>query len=86
MNKKDYLPIGTVVLLRNGEQRLMITGFKIQDKENGKIYDYTGCLYPEGYMMSDMLMLFDHSDISKIYHMGYSDEEDKEFRNKLITM
>ena len=51
---KKYLPIGTVVLLKGGQKRLMITGFcSIPKEDKTKIYDYTGCLYPEGVLNSE---------------------------------
>ena len=34
MENKDLLPIGTVVLLKNGEKRVMITGFNCSCEEN----------------------------------------------------
>ena len=58
MNKK-FLPIGTVVLLKGGVKKLMITGFMSVEKENiNKAYDYCGCLYPEGVLSSNNSFLF----------------------------
>lgn len=87
MNYDKYLPIGTVVMLKGGEKRAMITGFcSTAEDEPDKIYDYNGCLYPEGLLSSDQTLLFDHSQIDKIYHVGLSDQEDKEFKEKLKSM
>ena len=48
MNYEKYLPIGTVVMLKGGEKRAMITGFcSVSEDDPEKIYDYNGCLYPE---------------------------------------
>lgn len=83
-NKINFLPLGTIVLLKGGSKRLMITGYCAYDKANqGKFYDYSGCLYPEGIISSDQLALFNNSQIEKVFYMGYSDEEDKQFKNKL---
>ena len=83
MNEK-FLPIGTVVMLKNGSKRLMITGFCMMDKGNtDKVFDYCGCLYPEGMLSSDQTALFDHEQIAKVYHVGYSDDEEKAFKTKL---
>lgn len=88
MNTNKYLPIGTVVLLKNAKKKIMITGFAVKGKETGdKIFDYIGCLYPEGTISSDKNLLFNHNQIDKIYHMGFVSEEEKEFKtkfNKLI--
>lgn len=80
-----FLPIGTVVLLKGGKKRLMITGFCSYDLANKtKAYDYTGRLYPEGIITSKETALFNHNQIEKIYFLGYSDQEEKNFKVKLI--
>ena len=90
-----FLPIGTVVMLKGGTKRVMITGFCAFDSEESenserKIWDYSGCLYPEGLISSNQACLFDHKQIAEIYHIGLSkdeDNEEKEFKkalNKII--
>lgn len=87
MNYEKYLPIGTVVMLKGGEKRAMITGFcSVSEDDPEKIYDYNGCLYPEGFLTSDQTLLFDHNQIDKIYHLGLSDDEDKQFKVQLKSM
>lgn len=84
MNTEKFLPIGTVVMLNGGAKRVMITGFcTIASDDNAKMYDYCGCLYPEGVVSSDKNLLFNHNQIAKIYALGYSDDEEKEFKAKL---
>ena len=79
MNREKYLPIGSVVLLKNAEKRIMITGFAATGKESGdKVFDYIGCLYPEGVISSEANLLFDHDNIDKIFYIGYVDNEWKE--------
>lgn len=84
MNYEKYLPVGTVVILKNGTKRVMITGFLTmagEDKE--KVYDYSGCLYPEGILSSEQSLLFDHEQIEKIFHLGLIDKEEREFKQNL---
>ncbi len=82
--KEKYLPIGTVVLLKGGRKRAMITGFCSVAQENQeKIYDYSGCVYPEGYLSSNQVCLFDHDQIDKIFFLGFEDDEEKAFKDKL---
>ena len=87
--REKYLPIGSVVLLKGGKKRAMITGFCSVAQENQeKIYDYSGCVYPEGYLSSNQVCLFDHEQIEQIYFVGYEDEEEaifKEKLNKIVT-
>ena len=47
------------------------------------MYDYSACLYPEGIVASDTNMLFNHDQIDKIFALGYSDDEEKEFKENL---
>ena len=84
MIEEKYLPIGTVVMLKGGKKRAMITGFCAISQDNqDKIYDYSGCLYPEGFISSNQTLLFDHEQIEKVYHMGLIDDEEKNFKIKL---
>ncbi len=79
-----YLPVGTVVLLQNGTKRIMINGFCTMDANKpDKVYDYSGVLFPEGSLSSDQTLLFDHSQIVRIDHLGLQDQEEAEFKVKL---
>lgn len=81
---KKYLPIGTVVMLKGGTKRVMITGFcPIANNEKDKIWDYSGCMYPEGFLSSKQTCLFNHEQIEKIYHMGLVDDEEDKFKENL---
>jgi len=80
---EKFLPIGTVVMLKGGTKRVMITGFCAfanEEKKNTerKIWDYSGCLYPEGFISSDQVCLFDHKQIEELYHLGLCEDEDSE--------
>ena len=85
---EKFLPIGTVVMLKGGTKRVMISGFCGVSAENpGKIWDYSGCMYPEGFLSSDQTCLFEHSQIEKIYHLGLSeDAEEKDFKKELNNL
>lgn len=74
---KQYLPIGSVVLLKNGKKKVMIYGRRQRrivdvDKE----YDYLACLYPEGNIDEDYMYLFDEDSIDQVVFRGYSDAEE----------
>ena len=43
---KDLLPIGSVVLLKGGEKRLMVCGRVVCSGDSEEIHDYVGCYYP----------------------------------------
>lgn len=81
------LPIGSVVLLKNSSKRVIIIGVCQRANNNTEtIYDYAGCIYPEGYMEPDKMFLFDGNDIDKIYAMGYQDEEQFGFKEKADSL
>ena len=81
---EKYLPLGTVVLLEGGTKRVMITGFATASSDDPDlIYDYAGCMYPQGFITSNQTVLFDHDQIQKIYHFGLIDPEWVEFQDYL---
>ncbi len=86
-NNEKYLPIGSVVLLKGGTKKAMITGFcSVAEEDTTKMYDYTGCIYPEGFLDFDQICLFNHDQIENVYHVGYIDEEEKSFKKELIEI
>lgn len=84
MENHTYLPIGSVVMLKDQKRRVMIYGRRLQDK-NGKKYDYLGCLYPEGYLNDGNVIVFNHDDIAMIFFIGFQDIEEIAFRKELAT-
>lgn len=83
---KDFLPIGSVVLLKDAEKRLMICG-RIQVQTSDKqIFDYSGCLYPEGMLSPDRIYLFNNEDIVRIYSLGLQDEEELAFKEQIKAL
>lgn len=82
---KSLLPIGSVVLLKEGKKRLMIYGIN-QKTEDGKIYDYLGCLYPEGNISPEYTYLFNEDAVDGVFYLGLVDSEFSLYRNKLQEM
>lgn len=75
------LPIGSVVLLKESTKKLMIIGFaQIAADDPNRVYDYVGCIFPEGFIGPDKTYLFDSAQIEKIYAVGYQDEEQMNFK------
>ena len=66
MNYQKYLPIGSVVLLKDATKKVMITGFCVLPQEGNNVFDYCGCIYPEGMISSEQNCLFNHNQIEKI--------------------
>lgn len=80
MKYENLLPVGSVVLLRGADKRVVIVG-RIQAMEGSdKIYDYSACPFPEGLVSSDSFVFFDHEAIERLYFIGFQDEEELRFR------
>jgi hypothetical protein len=72
----DWLPIGSIVMLKDGDKRLMIIGKGLKKAEsNGeRIYDYCAVMSPEGLVSPNNMIGFDRDSIDRIYFLGYVDE------------
>jgi len=76
---KEYYPIGTVVILIDGEKPIMIYGRKQIHAESGVVYDYVACLYPEGNLSNEYTYLFNHDQIQEVLFTGYVSDAETEF-------
>ena len=78
------LPIGSVVLLTGSKKKVMIAGVCQKNAANPeKVWDYTGVLFPEGYISGDKMFMFNNEQIERVYALGYQDEEQIEFKKKV---
>ena len=77
MAKVDFLPLGSVVLLKGGTRKILIIARGLNVKRNDEtfFFDYGGVLYPDG-LVGDQMVYFDHDGIVKVYFHGYTDDED----------
>lgn len=80
---KEYLPLGSVVTLKEGDKKLMICGRLQREVTTKAVYDYCACLYPEGMIDSKSVYLFNHEDIQNIYYVGLQDSEEFAFRYQM---
>ena len=80
---KNYLPIGSVVILKDGEKSIMIYGRKQIHASTNKEYDYVACLYPEGNINEEFTYLFNAEDIESVIFEGYKNDDESEFVQKL---
>ena len=72
--KSELLPIGSVLVLEGGTKKVMISGYKMKSEEDGEVYDYVGCIFPEGFM-ENVFVLFNNNQIKEVFFEGYRDEE-----------
>lgn len=86
MKIEGLLPVGSVVLLQGGSHRVMIIGYcqKLLS-EPDKVFDYVGCLFPEGFISAEKNYLFNRGQVDKVYHVGYQTDGQFAFAEKMET-
>ena len=80
---EKYLPVGTVVMLKDAKKEVMIIGYLVSE-EGKQEYDYMGVAYPEGMVSRTHNVAFNHDQIEKIVYKGYETEKYKELNKKLL--
>ena len=81
---KDLLPIGSIVRLTDGEKKVMICGRVVCQGDNNQIYDYAGCVYPQGIVDSNHLFFFNKDAIAEFFFIGFQDREEMDFRHGVL--
>lgn len=81
MNEK-YLPVGSVVTLKEATKKVMIIGYFPMSKE-GEVFDYNACTYPEGVLDPKQTLAFNHDKIGQIDQIGFINEEYNNYNNNL---
>ena len=82
---RNLLPLGSVVLLKDGTKRLVICG-RIQARaESDEIYDYSAALYPEGIVGPESMFFFNHEAIERVYFIGFQDEEELTYNKEVLS-
>ena len=78
MERIEYLPLGSIVLLKGGLQKLMIVSRAINVHNNDRIFffDYAGVAYPDG-LVEEQLPYFNIEKIAKVVFEGYTDIDDE---------
>lgn len=75
-NIKKYLPLGTVITIKNNDFFYMIVGYT--QKISDKTYDYIVVKYPVGFVDFNTLTFFNHDNIETIIYLGsYNDKMNK---------
>ena len=83
--KSKLLPIGSVVLLSGGTKKVMITGYYSKPVDSDRVYDYNGCVFPEG-LLESVYCLFDKNQIDRTLHVGYESEKYNNYMAQLASM
>ena len=81
-----FLSIGSIVILNDGNKKLMIYGRFQADVSSGKVYDYVGCLYPEGNISPEYSFLFNNENIREVIFEGYKDAEEEHYIDAFLKL
>ena len=81
----DLLPIGSVVLLKGANKRVMILSRIQAPADTGDIYDYASCPYPEGIVDPENIIFFNRDDIERVYFIGFQDPEELRYREQVLA-
>lgn len=76
------LPIGSVVVIGDSTKKVMVIGV-CQKSTDGRIFDYSGVVYPEGFLDPKKMFLFNNDQITQIAALGYQDAEQLAFKEKV---
>lgn len=78
MSEVRYLPLGSVVLLKNGAHKVIIVGRGLNVENEGEtfFFDYAGAMYPEG-LIGDEMAYFNHNAVARVFFEGYRDDENE---------
>jgi hypothetical protein len=71
----EWLPIGSVVHVKDSNRLLMVAGTMQVDQETGLLWDYMGYPFPEGNMKPGQDVMFDKDGIDGVYFLGYQPAE-----------
>ena len=78
------IPNGPVVNAKEiKDGKLSNDALKPSDKK--QMFEYGGCLYPEGILDSNMVCAFNHSQIEKVLFNGYVTDKQKELSAALVA-
>ena len=80
----NTLPLGSIVLLEGGIQKLLIIARALNVKNGDKefFFDYGAVAYPEG-LVGDQMAYFNQENIAKVVFEGYHDDDDAVFAQRI---
>lgn len=86
LGDNEYLPLGSIILPAKSTKRVMIVGRYQKNMETGNIFDYSAVKYPEGYLGSNQLIMFNNEQIDEVFFVGYTDEQEGIMHDYLVEL
>ena len=83
--KREYkwLPIGSIVKLKNIKKAVMVYGRDQIQKKKKKNFDYVSVPYPEGNITEEFNLFFNHNMIEEVLFEGFINDEEIMMQKKL---
>lgn len=79
--KEQILPIGTVIITKDGNIPLMIVSRGALFEQDGKVgyFDYSAVPYPTGITNGEEFAFFNREDVESIIFFGYINSDEQLF-------
>ncbi len=84
LNIDNMLNIGTIVQVKKSIPPVMIIGYTVLDDDG--IFDYLGCIYPNGVFDPNHNLVFNCDDIQGVIENGYSDGTEVEIKKEHLRV
>lgn len=81
----SYLPIGSVVRLRDGERPVVVAGCMAVDGVTNRLWDYMGYPWPEGRQDASKDYFFDSDMVVEVLQIGFLDHAAIEYQRLLAA-
>lgn len=74
----NFIPLGSIVLLDGGTQKLMVVARGLNVKRGNKtfFFDYAGVPYPQG-LLGNQVAYFNHENIRTLSFIGCNDGDNQ---------
>lgn len=78
---EQLLPIGSIVTLKNGGQKLMVISRAALYNNQGTLgyFEYSACVYPFGHTNQNAFF-FNSEDVDEVVFRGYEDEDEENYQ------
>lgn len=83
---KQFLPVGSVVLLKGGNKKVVITGRVVAPNTTNEVFDYSGCPFPEGLTSLERFYCFNRDQIDRVFFIGFQDPEELQMQEYLSQL
>lgn len=83
----DYLPLGSIVTLKNGDGTKLIIIGRMNTLENADgdqgYFEYSAVPYPAGIDDPDQILFFNREDVDQTIYTGFADKDEKNQQDKM---